>query len=352
MTEEEGTGITVRAPAAVKLFGEHAVVFGRTCVAVTVGMYAEASLSEPGGPRATISLEDHGIDYELSQSRIADLFAEYKRYEINAYIERNSDIPLQVLPYATIMSRISAEHGIKATGYKVSVRSEIPASKGLGSSAATSTAFALSVFGISGKAVPDHDAIDAARDGERVIHKFGNAGLIDVPATYLGGAVSYSSVDGPRSNPISNLKSILLIDTGTSKDTHEMIPKVREFCASNREVSEELLDGINLCSIAGLEALKGGDMKALGRLMNRNQDLLRSLGVSSEEIDRVADIAIRNCSSGAKLSGKGGGGIVVALDNAKRDLSSPMEAAGYKTYNATITSIGAKHSYNRCINGR
>jgi mevalonate kinase len=335
---------TIKAPAVVKLYGEHAVVYGKLSVAAAVSMFATASASSSTDRKLHIELEDIGKSYEISSEDLMKLYNSYnKRQEIASYIDAAlQTVPNEVLPYATIASMIAGTHG-GISGMKLKIHSEIPMQRGFASSAACSTAFALAMLKHSNIMLSDNEAIEIAREGEKVSHISEGAGRIDISTSYYGGYVSYSS-GSFKSEGIEGESEIIIIDTGPKKSTAETVGNVRRFYESNRAKAEEYFNEIDSIARSGLEALKNGDIRKAGKLMLENQRLLKELGVSSEGLDAAVDLAVRSGAYGAKLSGGGGGGIAIALAEHPDRLAESMKGR-FNVYKAHITTQGAKWYY-------
>jgi hydroxymethylglutaryl-CoA reductase len=114
--------------------------------------------------------------------------------------------------------------------------------------------------------------------------------------------------------------------------THEQVAGVRARYEALPEAFGAIFDQIDALSVVGAEALVAGDYAALGQLMNVCQGLLNALGVSTPELERMVDIARRAGASGAKLTGAGGGGSIVAVcpGNVERVVKA-LRSAGYTT---------------------
>ncbi|HUB92440.1 MAG TPA: mevalonate kinase [Candidatus Saccharimonadales bacterium] len=332
----------VRAPGVVKLFGEHAVVYGKLSVAAAVGMYATVSVEETKGTELRIALLDFsGFAVALDKRRLGLLYRRYKnRKSLEEYITANSDIDPRLLPYATIAARLSKESGVDVLGRDVKITSEIPRQSGCASSAACSAAFTVAILSSAGESLGDKTAIDIARDGERVVHKSDGAGRIDVTTSYYGGYVS--TAGGGRREEIGTRMNMVLIDTGPKKSTAETVGNVRKKYEAERDKTEGILNEIDKCAVEGLKALAEGDLREVGRLMYEDQELLRKLGVSSEGLDKAVGIAMENGAYGAKLSGGGGGGIAIAICRNSKELIGIMEGSGFKAYGASIALKGAR----------
>ncbi len=339
--------IEVKAPGVVKLLGEHAVVYGRLAVAAAISIYAKSAVKQTGGRGLTILLPDVTSSHvSLDKNDLKALFSSFKaRKSMHAYFEDNKGIGEAVLPYATIAARLFAEHKLNPEGIEVSITSAIPLQKGFASSAACSTAFTVSLLNASKIALPDSSVIDIARDGDRIIHMNEGAGAIDISTSYYGGYVSYSASSGARKEDIGTKLELLLVDTGPKKSTAEMVNKVTESYKKDKMHIEKILDQIDECSKAGINALKSGDIVRLGSLMLMDHALLSELGVSSDSLDAFIDFARKNKFYGAKLSGGGGGGAAIGICADVATMEAAAMESGFDARSIPVSLEGAKSFY-------
>lgn len=335
-------GTEVRAPGVVKLFGEHAVVYGKLSVAAAIGLYATVRVTERRGSGLRIVLLDFSeFILDLDKRRLGLLYKRYKdRKNIKDYVLANNEIENSLLPYATIAARLSYEFGVDVLGKEVRITSDIPKQRGSASSAACSTAFTVALLKSEGRTLEDSQIIDIARDGERIVHLNEGAGRIDVTASYYGGYAS--TRDEGKREAIKTKLNMILIDTGPKKSTEEMVGNVKRKYETEKEKTEKMLNEIEECSVEGLKALAKGDLKVVGGFMYKDQELLSELGVSSPGLDQAVELARENGAYGAKLSGGGGGGIAIAISRKPKELIRIMEENGFKAYSADISLMGAK----------
>ncbi len=126
--------------------------------------------------------------------------------------------------------------------------------------------------------------------------------------------------------------NLVIADTGVVSSTRAVVGDVRRRWEADRERYEGLFDEIGAVARLAKTAIQRGDRRAVGRLMNENQDLLAKLGVSSAELDRLVAAARAVGAWGAKASGAGWGGIMLALVEPGQ---SPAVAAALRAAGAT-----------------
>ncbi len=329
----------VRAPGVIKLFGEHAVVYGRLGVSAAIDMYATAVSQKH--KKFEVLLKDFNKSLTLGDEQLLELYEKYReKPDINHYIKESGIAPT-LLPYATIAARLHAEYNIFANK-KITIKSGIPVQKGFASSAACSAAFTVALLN-GNRSMSDVQITDVIRDGDRVIHRNENAGAIDVGPTYYGGIVSFSKENGARKEPIDTDFELVVIDTGPKKSTAETVATVAKLHKHDIAYTEVILEEINKCSIEGLRSLEYNDFRNIGRLMYKNHDLLKQLGVSSMNLNRAVEAGRKAGAYGVKLSGGGGGGIAIAIGDSQAIIER-MKELGFDAYTIRITNKGAKEN--------
>ena len=137
--------------------------------------------------------------------------------------------------------------------------------------------------------------------------------------------------------PPANDVYLVIGNTGIHAPTSKQVEKVADMLKNNPERVKEI-ETIGLIAKRGIKSLLMGDYESVGRAMSENQLMLQSIGVSSPELEDLIRAASPS-SLGAKLTGAGGGGCMVALTRDPKATSEAIELAGGRTI---ISSFGAK----------
>jgi len=137
--------------------------------------------------------------------------------------------------------------------------------------------------------------------------------------------------------PPANDVYLVIGNTGIHAPTSKQVEKVAEMLKNNPDRVKEI-ETIGLIAKRGIKSLLSGDYESVGRAMSENQLMLQSIGVSSPELEDLIRAASPS-SLGAKLTGAGGGGCMVALTRNPKATSEAIELAGGRTI---ISSFGAK----------
>ena len=260
------------APGKVILFGEHFVVYDKPALVSAIGLRAYAEVERSG------------------QGIILDGWA--------------GENP------AIRASACVAEELEYSGGINLRIWSSIPQSVGLGSSASVSVASAAATSLLLKGELDLELIMRAAHIGESLVH-YRPSGIDTTIATYGGGGI-YTRSKGFKSMDF-NLDEILIINTGKARRTGDLVKKVKEFKDAHGEEFEKILEDAEQIIWEAVDALKARDVESIGKLMLRNQELLRRVGVSSKEIEDVIELCMKSGAFGAKLTGAGGGGCVIAV---------------------------------------
>jgi mevalonate kinase len=222
---------------------------------------------------------------------------------------------------------------LSAPPLEVDVRVEIPTGCGLGASAAIAVAVARAVIEVTGR---HHDRVlSAATAWERVFH--GNPSGIDTAAAATGGCIWFTRGEGPKPLRLSAPIPLAIAIAGPPASTREMVEGVARLRERRPDLVAKALDGIQSLVENARLCIEGGDLVGLGKLLDLNQMLLAGLHLSTEAIEDVCRIARNAGALGAKLTGAGGGGAVIALTESDPEaVLAAWRAAGLVVLSATI----------------
>jgi hydroxymethylglutaryl-CoA reductase len=294
------------------LLGEHAVVYGSRAIAAPV----------PLAVRARVLDEDDGVWLVVPRWGVE------QRLRSDPKMRRSFEVPA-----ALILENL----GLIDRSMRIEVFSEIPRAMGLGGSAAVAVAIIRALDRHFALGLSDDEVNSLAFQCERVAHGT-PSGIDNTVATY-GRPLLYRAGDPPLIEPVELPEPITLVIgmTGVESLTAKTVARVREGHERNRDVYDTIFRGIDALTMQALEAIKRLDLERLGELMNVCQGLLNGLQVSSWELEELIQIARENGALGAKLTGGGGGGSMIALcpDNAAKVVSA-MQDAGYQAMTVRI----------------
>jgi hydroxymethylglutaryl-CoA reductase len=228
--------------------------------------------------------------------------------------------------------RILENLGVARDGFVIRVRSSLPRAMGLGSSAAFAVAIVRAFDKLLGLSLDDRRVNEIAFDCEKLAH--GNPSGVDNTLATYARPMLFCNGESFRSEALELAQTppIVIACSHQRGATHEQVAGVRARYERQPTACAAIFNQIDALSVTGAKALLAGDYEELGQLMNLCQGLLNALGVSTPELERMVDIARKSGAAGAKLTGAGGGGsIVAACPGRVAEVSAALHSAGYST---------------------
>lgn len=298
------------AHAKAILFGEHAVVYGAPAIAVPI--------------------------HELAADARVESVPEGLRIESELFSGDAAAAPECLQPVVTAIHASLRYCGLSEAAIRVQILSAIPHSRGLGSSAAVAAAIARGVTNWAGIQLTTAGLYDIVQQAERVAH--GNPSGLDARAVTSDGAIrfDFGAVSPVR---IGAPLSFVLADSGVAGSTAEAVGAVRARREQFPE-TEALLEKLASIAEGAIEDLASGDRIAIGTRMSDAHEVLDAIGVSSEVLNGLVAAAGEAGALGAKLTGGGLGGCIIALahssEHAERLGSSLRRAGATRTWTATV----------------
>lgn len=301
--------IEASAPGKIILFGEHAVVYGRPAIAAPVHSL-----------KAIAKIElIKGSAFPGVRDQVADAVSAEDHPPSSLYIHA-PDIGLSgwlhaIDPGARLAKilRKSLEllQGDQFPSFKLTIKSDIPPESGLGSSAAISVAMLKAMAEYLGEDLSLESLIGHAYELEKIHH--GTPSGIDNTVVAYEKLIRFVRDQEPQPLQVGEAFAFVIADTGVPSPTGTVVGQVRDAWQADQDRFERLFSQIGSITADAIRALDRGDQEDLGRLMNQNQTLLEDIGVSSPAITTLLQAAQSAGSLGAKLSGAGLGGNVIAL---------------------------------------
>jgi mevalonate kinase len=298
----------------VILFNEHFVVHGIPAIASAIGSATTATVEPGDGPGITLQ-DDRpatpGYKDEKREDQEASMDYIYKAMAIDP----------------------------SAHSLKVVLGGDLLAASGVGASAASCAAIARALSEHFGMGLDDERINEVAYQGERGYH--GTPSGIDNTAATFGGLIYFRKGDENLVERLS-LKTpvrIVMGNTGKVADTKAAVAGVKERRKAQPDKYEGLFEQAGQLVGEARKALETHDLEELGRLMDRNHGLLQAIEVSNDDLDRLVRLSRENGALGAKLTGGGLGGYMVALtpgEELQEKVAAAVEAAGFGALRTTI----------------
>jgi hydroxymethylglutaryl-CoA reductase len=295
------------------LLGEHSVVYGRHAIAAPIGLTI----------RAEVTRQEYGTELVIA------------RWDTDAAYD-----PVGAELAERVTAHIAERLGLAGKGMRIDVFPHLPRASGLGASAALAVSIIRAMADRFGQPITDEEVSSLAFECERIVH--GTPSGIDNTLATFGRAILFRNPDS-----ISDAAALEITDivtprpiqvviglTGVPSLTSATVGMVRDAREKNPARYEAIFSQIDELVLAGVGALRRGDLVELGELMNINHGLLGALQVSSPELETLVGVARRAGALGAKLTGSGGGGAMIAITEpgAAESVGSAMSEAGFTTY--------------------
>ena len=301
------------------LFGEHFVVHGVPGIASAVDSAADAVVK-----KAT-----KGINVTDERSG-AKGYAEKKKLQQLESIERMLK---------------AMDMNPEKVGMDIWLGGNLPGFSGLGASAASSVAIARAIAEEFGLEFSDERINDIAYEAEKAYA--GNPSGIDNTAATFGGLIWFKKNLSGGPNSIEQLSirepvEVIIGNTGIVANTKAMVAGVAERKEQSPDEYDAIFRQAEDLAHEGKAALEAFDLKQVGKLMNENHRLLQEIDVSCKELDYLVDLARKEGAFGAKMTGGGGGGCMLALTPRKRLQEKVASAIEHKGFEVLRTKIGIR----------
>jgi mevalonate kinase len=323
--------VKASAPGKMILFGEHSVVYRGPAVVLAIDRRANVYARKRDDSKIYIDADNLGFSGYFDGD-------EYTPVRGQAWRGRN-------LGALNISVRKTLEYLGVEGGASIKVRSMIPIAVGLGSSAAICVATVAAIERLYDGGLKQEEISKIAFEGETIIH--GRPSGVDNNVSTFGGVMSYDREEGIKRHELSIDLPFIIGNTRKKRSTKKMVEGVAALKKRNPTVMDEVIDSMSEISRKGLEALMANDPYQIGDLMNLNHGLLAGIGVSTMKLEILIHTARRNGALGAKLTGAGGGGCMIALAE-EPDLSEIERAIRRRksdSYRVTLTEEGVNSSW-------
>jgi mevalonate kinase len=299
----------------VILFNEHFVVYGLPAIASAIGARTTALVEK-----------NNGSGIELRDDR-----PETKGYKTEKLVEQKESLDrmLKFMNIDTVHNR-----------FKITLDGDLIAASGVGASAASCAAIARAFSNELGLDYSDQRVNDVAYEGEKGYH--GTPSGIDNTAATFGGLIWYKREGASQLIERMRLKKpveIVMGNTGIVADTKVVVADVKRRKEQDPNKYGDIFEEASQLVLEARKRLERFDLQKLGQLMNNNHGLLQQLGVSCEELDALVNLARNKGALGAKMTGTGRGGYIVALTpglDLQERVAVEIERNGFQALRTTI----------------
>jgi mevalonate kinase len=315
-----------KAPGKIILSGEQFVVLGAPAVAMAINLYSKAKARPNDHNSVQI-----GVDIPLRF---------LSRSETSHHLPDSQGFlrPLRIAAEATL------DHiGKSRQGMDVNVECEIPIAAGLGSSASTTVSIISAVSKSQGVKLERKEIFKLAFAPERFLHWKPSG--VDQATCIYGGTIEFTRPSTIKPIQVRTDPLLLLCDSGIHHQTKTLVGSVVKKSQKDRDRFKDYLSQVREISRGVSKALRTADSEDLGSLMSTNHNLLQKIGVSHPKLDRLVGAAKRAGALGAKLTGAGGGGCIVAVCpsiNGRERIARTLRREGGTPYRISRDTYGVE----------
>ncbi len=304
-----------KAPGKIILFGEHFVVYQNRAILGAINKYA------------TVTTEKTNTDNILISSSLGQSSIQKD--------EDVSNVEKKFRPFFYIAKQVIEKNNFEK-GITIKIESDIPIGAGLGSSSACCVAAAASILNLF-NITDEKEVLELAINAEKTI--FPNTSGADCTVSVSGGIIEYQKEKGFSKIETENEFNFIIIDSEQVHSTDKVVERVRKFKENNSDVFTELCSEEERLIAKALDSMKKNDLETIGKCMAQNQMFLEQIGVSNDELLSITK-EIEKITFGAKITGAGDGGCIIALTQKDDDLSEYLNTTKYQTHQVTIQKTG------------
>ena len=307
------------APGKIILFGEHFVVHGTKAILAAIDKRVTVTTTFTDNNTIRVNSELGTLEVPISSS-----------YEVKS----------EFRPFVYLANKMIGSNQ-SVNGLEITINSDIPIGVGLGSSSACCVAATASISGLF-KELSSEENLKMSIEAEKTI--FPDTSGADCTVCTYGGIIEYDKINGSEKNTDASNLNLLIVNSMIPHSTKRSVEKVSKFKESNEDrfsqlcVSETKLIGeVNL-------ALKNKDLITLGLKMSENQKYLEEIQVSNDTLHDMIS-SLKEISLGAKITGAGDGGCIIALvKDENLDKVPALLGKDKECFSAKIDTRGVKWS--------
>jgi mevalonate kinase len=322
-------GVVASAPAKIILLGEHFVVYGEPAIVMAIDKRVYARVEKRNDNR----LHVRSMDLNL------EVFFENGSFRVEQGDLKEAKMKFE--PVKQAIEKVMEKHG-QRVGLDIEINSTVPVGAGLGSSAAVIAATTAATGAILGVKLSKEDILRITYAAEKIVH--GTPSGVDPAISTMGGTMLFQMDTGFKPLEVKTNIPLIIGDTGVERSTRVQVEKVRDLVDKYPRVTEHLMKAAREIVLRAIDALKENDLETLGTMMNINHALLYGIGVSDESLEWLANAARKAGALGAKLTGAGGGGCMIALAREEKleQVSEAIQRSGGRPFVARKTEEGVR----------
>ena len=331
---------TASAPGKIILFGEHAINRGQPALSAAIGLRARCTVQLGGAGIRFKSGAEQGFatcEEVFNLGRAVEGWRQRQQFEeIRALTAGDFFAPQKYILSSLFGNQLPP-------AMSAEWESEVPGSAGLGSGGSAFTAFVAATCALLEQVPAVEARSDWAHRGDIIAHG-GIASALDSQTSLLGGVIRFTGQGMAARIECAPELPLIVAHSGVQARTSEVNTRVRQWVAENPAARQRLFETIGTLVRTAEPLLAKGEWAEVGRLMTLNHLVLQRIGVSCPELEELAAVALGAGAWGAKISGSGGGGILIVLcpPEARTQVCAALTQAGGQLYQPEIGVPGVE----------
>jgi len=300
------------APGKIIISGEHFVVHGSQALAAAINQNIRVSCQFSRTNTINYKHQRLTSNYNFTHDPVAVV-----RNKTLSYLNRKENLSLEI-------------------------ESHIPRGSGLGSSSALCVATVSSIASLFDEKLSKKTIYDLAMNGEKIIH--GNPSGIDVAVSVFGGLILFRKGNEPKKISLDYTPEFIVSVSGRGRKTSKMINKFNNFQNLTPNYFNSLVDSSHILTKDVLQSLLQKDYIKLGSLLTFFNSTLSDFGLSTAITDQLIDLCLEFGAYGAKITGAGGGGSIIAIAPSKKTnkIIQELNNHGFKSFSVKLPQNGVR----------